>query len=186
MPAVTTTVPAIAKTYALPLVRVRAKGAQSAFVLSTRFLGVWTHYWHGHTTPCTSPDCDACQHGHAATWHGYLALWNAKDQAAKILEFTAAAGQDLEDWLLANGSLRGSLLTASRAGNRPNGRVHLQFRPAAPTDPKLPPEPAILPMLAALWHMPVDAFTLPDRTNPNDHNADVNRAILALQTDPAA
>jgi len=63
----------------LPLVRTPANRSLKAVVTSDALIGTDTHFWGGHTVPCERPECDACNHGIAYRWHGYLSAYNPLD-----------------------------------------------------------------------------------------------------------
>ena len=181
MPQLTSAVPAAAKTFQLPLIRTPRGAPLYAIITSPSFLGLDTHFWKGHTTPCEAPNCSACEHGLMATWHGYLSLWNPKNNHAAIFEFTAAGGIQLEDYARRIGTLRGAALLAQRIGKRANGRLDFQLSPASPSHGPIPEPPNLLSVLAAIWRLPLDAFTIPCGQALDTAQNAIDADILSLQ-----
>lgn len=180
MPIVTRSVPTDHARFALPLLRTPAKGKLLGLITSPAFVGLDTHFWKGHTTPCLAPNCEACEKGMAATWHGYLAIFWPPTGRQSLFEFTAQAGLAIQEHLLKTGTLRGTNLSAQRAHSRANSRVLITLTPQKDLSITLPEPPPLIEVLAAIWKMPADAFLFSEEgsmdTAANQVDQDIIRA----------
>src|SRR5436190_13709690 len=59
-------------------------------VLSDAIVGVKTHWINNRTKPCITQQrgCEACSHGVAWRWKGYLAVWLVASRTGWLLEVT--------------------------------------------------------------------------------------------------
>jgi len=180
MPTVTTSVPPEANRYALPLLRTPKAGALFAIITSPDLIGLDTHFWKGHTMPCEAPNCEACEHGMPTAWHGYIAVFNPASNHQALLEFTPAGGLQLEAYRDTAGTLRGANLKAERAGKRANGRLQFTLSPSDPQRVHIPDPPDLIKVLAAIWRLPAEAFTLPPAQRFDTTLNRVNTDLTAL------
>lgn len=180
MPTLSSAVPTATKSFILPLLRTPKGAPLYGIITSPHFIGVDTHFWKGHTTPCEAPNCSACEHALIATWHGYLSLWQPKTNHAAIFEFTATGGLQLEDYARRTGTLRATALLAQRIGKRANGRLDFQLAPAGLEHGPIPEPPDIITVLASIWRLPAEAFQFPPGHALSTEANAVNAEILAL------
>jgi hypothetical protein len=68
-----------------------------------------------------------------------------------IFEFTPPAAVILDKAFQSYGTLRGLVITVSRVGDRPNGRVRVQVSGKHPNEAGIPKEPDIWSILSHLW-----------------------------------
>ena len=142
--------------YGLPLIRTPATGTLSGIITSTDLIGCDTHFWGGHTVPCTAPDCEAHEAGIGFRWHAYLAVYNPNTQLHAILELTAQAARKLKDYRKDHHTLRGCRIDAYRWKHKKNGRVILKCEPSTYNLTALPPPPDLTNVMAVIWRLPLD------------------------------
>jgi len=155
MPTWTNQIPDDPRGYALPLVRTPAVGTLEAIITSTDLIGTETHFWGGHTVPCTRTDCEACERGSPYRWHAYLSAYNPKDQLHFIFECTAHAAKPLGDYRKAHKNLRGCQFQAYRWKHTRNGRVILRCKPSDLHPAILPAAPDLPRIMSIIWRLPV-------------------------------
>ena len=120
-------------------------------VLAPEWFGIRTHYFRGRTTPHLTVNCEACATGQLSRWHGYLQAVRAGGTEKVILEYTAAAHDAVRCAFEASGGLRGMNLIASRATNKANGKVRLQFVSMSQSIGRLPPCDDYWSILSHIW-----------------------------------
>lgn len=119
--------------------------------LSTEWIGIRTHFWHGRTVPCRNDFCEACQAHLVSRWHGYLLTAHGSTDQRIVFEFPANALAILDSAFKQHGTLRGFRFVASRASKKPNGRVVLTPKDFVPNPSRLPVEVDAWPVLAHIW-----------------------------------
>lgn len=154
MPNWSTQVPDDPRGQGLPLVRTPAGRSLLAIVTSPDLIGCDTHFWGGHTVPCTKPDCEACQAGIAYRWHAYLSAFNPHDGLHFIFEITAQAAEKFAEYRAEHRTLRGCQFEAYRWKQRKNGRVMLKLVPSAMPSAALPNAPDLRRVMAIIWRLP--------------------------------
>ncbi len=159
MPKWSNTPPTDPRGQGLPLIRTPAHRSLKAIVTSHDLIGTDTHFWGGHTVPCESPDCDACNHGIAYRWHGYLSAYNPQDQLHFIFEMTAQAAQVFADYHTANKTLRCCQFEAWRWRHVRNGRVCIKAEHSATPSHALPKAPDLRKIMAIIWRLPIGNVT---------------------------
>lgn len=155
MPNWSNTVPDDPRGQGLPLVRTPAGRSLLAIVTSADLIGCDTHFWGGHTVPCTKPECDACAAGISYTWHAYLTAFNAHDNLHFIFEMTAQAAKHFAAYRQEHATLRGCQFEAWRWKQRRNGRVMLKMVPSAMPSAALPNAPDLTRVMSIIWRLPV-------------------------------
>ena len=155
MPNWTNRVPDDPRGQGLPLVRTPAGRSLRAIVTSTDLIGCETHFWGGHTIPCTAPECEACQAGIAYRWHAYLAAYNPHDQLHFIFECTAQAAKRFAEYRAEHNTLRGCDFEAYRWKHVRNGRVIIKCQPSAIQHAALPDPPDLTRVMAIIWRLPI-------------------------------
>lgn len=164
MPVYTNVPPEDAKGVALPIIRTPASGTMRAIVTSNDLIGTHTHFWGGHTVPCSPPNCDACAHGVPYRWHAYLTAFAAAKNLHFLYETTATAAEVFVAYRNTCLTLRGCQYEAYRWRNTRNGRVMLRCEPAPNHTIQLPQAPDLESVLAILWQLPKNSVqTAPDR-----------------------
>jgi len=149
-----TTIPTDPRGMAFPIERTPAHGKLVAAVTSENLIGTYTHFWKGHTMPCTQPDCEAHDAGIPFRWHGYVAALSNKNSLHFIFEFTAQAADTFDQYRKAHGTLRGCRFEATRLHSRFNGRVILTCRPLDQQQYQLPTAPDVAACMAIIWNIP--------------------------------
>ena len=159
MPIIYDRIPSDATRYSLHLMRCGQGATIHGIVTSSNLLGLRTHYYGGRTTPCLETECKPCSLGLSSRWHAYFGVWTSGKSRHVLLELTATPAVALQNYHDIHGTTRGAQIEVKRLGKRQNGRVQCTACPADLSKLKIPPEPEILPALATLWSIPVDAFT---------------------------
>lgn len=139
----------------LPLVRTPAARSLRAIVTSNDLIGCDTHFWGGHTIPCTKPDCEADAAGIPYRWHGYLSAYNPHDQLHFIFEMTAQAAKTFADYRTEHGTLRCCQFEAYRWKHTRNGRVIIKCERSAIQSAALPRAPDLARVMAIIWRLPI-------------------------------
>ena len=141
------------------LIRTPAAKALVLICTSADLIGCPTHYYRNRTMPCERQACEPCEHGYSKRWHAYVAAIDPTTGEHLIFEMTRQAGDELRDYRLRHGTLRGCKLQATRANNRPNGRLCIRTKPADLATLNLPEPPNIVRVLCNLWDVPYDGIT---------------------------
>jgi hypothetical protein len=147
----------------LPLVRTPAGKPVKAIVTSHALIGCHTHFFGGHTVPCDSPDCKACNEGIPSRWHGYVACYHFTSSLHFIFEMTVQAAIPLQEYFSQHKTLRGAQIEAYRWGKRANGRVVMKVEPGAVPPNLLPAAPDIPRIMALIWQLPPQNVTVEER-----------------------
>ncbi len=164
---------------ALPLKRTPAMGRLEGLITSHDLIGTNTHFYGGHTVPCESPDCEACQKGIPWRWHGYVSALQNHSHLHFIFEFTAQAADTFREYFKHHNTLRGCMFHAERMHHRPNGRVILQTKPADLSKVVIPTQPDLEACMRIIWHCPTIPTIPPTRKNghPQVHVTKQDRAL---------
>lgn len=158
-------------------------GILTAIITSAELLACDTHYWQGRTTPCeriinaegkTTDDslCPACLRKQPWRSHCYVAAFAAKTAEHFLYECTTAAAKPLEEYQLANGTLRGCVINAHRPKQTPNGKVVIVTSAANLTRVNLPAAPDVIAALSVIWRLPGAALLTSQDHFPDLHDAD--------------
>lgn len=136
----------------LTLIRTRAGTTNKGVCLSRDVLGAEVHYC-GRTVPHVEPaeDCDGCKAKRQKRWEGYIAAWNPSGGKIVLLTITAGAADAFEAYAALHGSIRGAMVTLSRPGGRPNGRIVAELQPSGIASTRLPDEPDLFAVVANIW-----------------------------------
>lgn len=140
----------------LPVIRTPARAKLHACITSNKLIGCNTHFWGGHTVPCTKPACEACDAGVVYRWHGYVSGIVKGTHEHILMEFTAQACDVFDAFTEKHGSIRGAEIIASRRPASHNGRVMISIRPADLTNVVLPEGPDLREQLCHLWNIPLE------------------------------
>lgn len=163
MPNWSTDIPKDPRGVALPLRRTPTSGSLLAVVTSEDLLGCDTHFFGGHTVPCTRPNCKACNEGLPFRWHAYFAALEQKTRLHFIFECTAQAAEPFKSYRDAHHTLRGCLFAAQRWHSRPNGRVIIRTQTLDLTNYHLPLAPDVRKCMSIVWQIPDDAAEIAGR-----------------------
>lgn len=154
MPSFSNTPPSDQTPHNFDIVRCPTQGKITAIITCADLVGCPTHFHRGHTVPCQSPTCDACDEGLPWRWHGYVTIFTAKTHFHQLLELTAPAVEPLVEYRNLNGTLRGVIINAHRISSRPNGRVRITCSKADLTHIIIPNAPDLRLILATMWNLP--------------------------------
>jgi hypothetical protein len=141
-------------TNALRIVRTPPGKPLTLLITSSDPVGCYTHFAANRTIPCEgSETCPWCAAGYPSRWHGYLTGLLTDTLEHVIFEYTAGASTAIENYLRANGTLRGLILTSKRATNAPNSRLLIALRPSDPARTHIPPAPNLKAHLCKIWNV---------------------------------
>lgn len=154
MPNWTNSIPDDPRGKAFPIRRTPTSGKLTAVISSQDLLGCDTHFWGGHTVPCSRPDCEACRKGVPFRWHAYFAAVEQKNRLHFIFECTAQAADVFKAYRDAHSTLRGCLFQAERWHSRPNGRVIVRTTTIDLTNFSLPIPPDVRQCMSIIWQLP--------------------------------
>lgn len=155
MPNWSSDVPTDPRGYGLPLVRTPAGRTLTAIITSDNLIGCDTHFWGGHTVPCTAPECEACASGIGFRWHAYFSAFNPTDDLHFIFETTAQAALRFAEYRAQQGTLRCCQFECYRWKQRKNGRVMVKTWRSAINPNALPAAPDLPKIMAIIWRLPV-------------------------------
>lgn len=136
------------------IVRCPPAGKLRAAITCESLVGCPTHFFRGHTVPCTGAACQACAEALPWRWHGYVTIYTSQTHFHQLLELTAPPAEVLATYREQHGSLRGCEILLNRNSPRPNGRVKIQTKPLDLTQTKLPEPPDLRLILATMWNLP--------------------------------
>lgn len=170
MPTFTNKVPDADGERGLPLKRTPATGSLRAVITCFDLIGCNTHFYGGHTVPCESPNCEACDKGQPWRWHGWVSAIQAQTHLHFLFEFTAQAADTLKEYYILHKTLRGAIFNSERMHHRPNGRVILQIKPGDLAVLNLPEPPDVEACLRIIWHLPKEG-------NGGTRDADKKRLV---------
>ncbi|WLD12649.1 hypothetical protein [Planctellipticum variicoloris] len=136
----------------IPILRVKPGFPIRGTILSHDIQGAELHFG-GRSVPHTDPSdlCDGCQRGQPRRWEGYLALWSQGKGSIGVLAIPPGAVPQFAAYLELHGTLRGAVLVATRAGNKPNGRIVAEIARGELAMNQLPREPDVCRILAHIW-----------------------------------
>lgn len=166
MPTYRTTLPSVKRHQGFDLRRTPTTGAIHAICTCDNLIVCDTHFWHGRTTPCEritneegatiddSP-CPACREKLSYRTHAYVSCFDAKSHEHFIFECTDHAARPLQDYFVANTTLRGCIFNATRPKGTPNGKVVIQTNTANLQRVILPQPPDLIMALAVIWRLPL-------------------------------
>jgi len=155
MPNWSTDIPDDPRGHGLPLIRCPAQTTLEAIVTCDNLIGCDTHFWAGHTVPCTKPECDPCTDGNRWTWHAYLSAYDPKSDEHFIFECTQRGAMPFKEYFRAHHSLRGCQFQAYRWKRAKNGRVQIKCTPTAFNHNLLPKPPILQNVMAIIWKLPM-------------------------------
>lgn len=156
----TNQIPTDPRGHSLPLIRTPAATELQAIITSTDLIGTDTHFWGGHTVPCTGDDCEPHKAGSPYRFHAYMSAYNPKDQLHFIFECTATGAKPFEAYRKTHKTLRGCHFKAYRWKRRKNGRCIIRCQPTLLNIHALPAAPNLENIMAIIWHLPAgNVFT---------------------------
>jgi len=156
MPKYSNTPPAQTSGPSLPIMRTPAGAKLRAIITSHDITGTDTHFWGGHTVPCTEGVCPACGKGVPFRWHGYLTAFQPTKGLHFLYEMTAIAADIVCAFRKEHPDLRGYEFEAYRWHSNPRGRIMLRMNPTKNEAHPLPAAPDLQAVLAILWQLPKD------------------------------
>lgn len=126
--------------------------------LSSKIVGLWSHWMDGYSHPCLSPaGCPGCESdrttGRRRYWAGYLCVWNRKEAAREVLMLpkrTVESSLTLRDIAV---DLRGSQIESCRIGQKAAGPVQAVVRLGVERVPADSEEPDTLSVLESIWRV---------------------------------
>ena len=172
MPTYSNTPPAEGRGPAFSLRRTPTQRPLSAVITCEDLMGCCTHFYGGRTVPCEAPDCEPCREQVPWRWHSYVSAIDLGTMEHFIFETTAQATDVFVAYRTRHGSLRGCHFQATRAHNRPNGRVQIRCKPADLQRTQLPAPPDITRVLSCLWNIAKPDVPLRRRPGPFPENKD--------------
>lgn len=139
----------------LPRIAKVTNGPPSTWTcLSTRIVGVYTHWVEARgTVPCTGSS-KTCITDHKTTsqkWAGWLAVTKGNGHYLQYLHLTESAVVDCPMLLEKDRDLRGLVLNVGRTGDPKRGRMHVAITPALLDKRRLLAEPDVRVFLFNLW-----------------------------------
>lgn len=145
--------PADGKIPGIRILRTPAKSSLRVTTFSHRITGAMTHYAGNRTQLCIGPDCPECEQHHEARWYGYLAVFDPRTFARRILEFPRGPYNEFRDYLTKFRDLLGARITAYRQPARTNGPVQIDIEPPDDNILKYPDEVDVFRLLCQMWKL---------------------------------
>ncbi len=145
-----------------------------AIITSPEILVCDTHFWGGRTIPCerhhqeldgttSAGNCAACNEAVPYRTHVYVSALDCKSREHFIFECTAHAAKSLEEYRLANTTLRGCIMHACRPKGGVNSKVVIQTSPANLGRVNLPDPPNVILALTTIWRLPLTGMAIEDQ-----------------------
>ena len=138
----------------LPYIDLRRLGAAehvTGAITCHKPLSVWCHYLSGRTLPCVDEDCPGCVIERRRFRECYLTVWTVKPAKHRMIVLTPTAEDSLLQKSPQPGHFRGYVIEASRVGNKPNGRICIEYTGQFVAANTLPPAPDLETHLYQLW-----------------------------------
>jgi len=126
-------------------------GKYKIILVSSDFLGVYTHYRNGRTIGHKRSRCEACKEGNRKRWTGYILALEHPTPRQILFEFPAGACESLALLQEQIGSLRGAQIVCSREKGKPNGSIIVEYRGRSTNADLLPDDEPIIPILFRIW-----------------------------------
>lgn len=178
MPTWSTKLPKLQKHMGYDLRRTPQCASLQAIVTCPELLVCDTHFWGGRTIPCerqhveingtiSAGNCPACNEAVPYRTHVYVSALETKTREHFIFECTAHAAKSLEEYRLANGTLRGCIMHASRPKMLKNAKVVIQTSPANLGRVNLPDPPNVILTLTTIWRLPLTGLAIEDKRHEN-------------------
>jgi len=149
------------------ITRTPPDGKYKLILVSSQFVGVYTHYRGGRTVGHKRNGCEACKEGNRKRWTGYILAVEHPTPRQILFEFPAGACESfamLEEQI---GTLRGAQIACSREKGKPRGSIIVEYRGRSERAALLPVDEPIIPILFRIWgvldvpHAPVDSSPAP-------------------------
>lgn len=134
--------------------RIRRAGAIKPLklvVLSADYFGIRAHFYGNRTVPHYRLECPACKAGNDSRWKGYTLAWDCDERERVLWEFTPGVQPDIAKLREKLGTIRGCQLRVTRAAQRNNARLQVEFKGVAPQMDQFPEEQPIIPILFHIW-----------------------------------
>lgn len=158
--------------------RAPTNGTRILVSVGSTWTGCRTHWANGRTQPCMAVDCPWHAAGIASVWHGYLPSLDPRTAEHILFEFTDTAAVRFIEAKKRYGTLYGVKFSVSRASQKPNGRVVVNFGGKVPDPGSLLAEPAVLPILARIWRLDDGGFSSRDTTPVGGMNGEETNEVL--------
>lgn len=135
----------------VPLERLKPSGTIRGAITSQEPLSTHLHFLGGRTLPCTGDPCPGCELQRRRIIEHYISLLVDTPRRHIILAITPGAALNLYDQAPDPHKLRGTIISATRAGKKMNGRVNIHVEEHTVPDSKLPPTPDVIRHLHQIW-----------------------------------
>lgn len=135
----------------LPLRRVPGSGVIAGVITTRDLREVWTHFHRGRTVGCSRPDCPGCESSCPQRYEAYVGLYSPPSKKHIILGLTVGAVRQIVDQIGRLDSIRGLVISATRASKRPNARVVLETGLVYADMSALPASFEVLEHLERIW-----------------------------------
>lgn len=135
----------------LPLRRVPGQGTIAGVITTRDVREVWTHYHRGRTVGCSKPICPGCDAKCPMRYEAYVGLYSPPTKKHIILGLTVGAVRQIVDQVGRLDSIRGLVISATRASKRPNARVVVETGLVYPDMSALPGQFEVLEHLERIW-----------------------------------
>lgn len=121
-------------------------------VLNDEIVGAELHWFQGRSTPHLKKDCPFCGPGKQTVWKGHICGLCEMTKKCVIVEFTAPCIDQLNEYKLRHGTLRGARLKLHRTGGKPNGKLFAQVEPSGLGTNELPEPFDLRAALHFMWN----------------------------------
>lgn len=110
------------------LLRVKPGPALKVKLLNTKYVGLDTHYWGGHTVACPLSDvCKACSQGLISVWAGFIFCQRWEGGRVAVLALTPVVAANLTMHANPVTGLLGMKISLSRKSSEPNSGIFCGF-----------------------------------------------------------
>lgn len=174
MPTWSNELPKHGKHMGFQLHRTPQSASLQAIITCPELLVCDTHFWGGRTIPCerhhqeldgtlSAGNCAACNEAVPFRTHVYVSALDTKTRDHFIFECTAHAAKPIEEYRLANNTLRGCIIHASRPKGEKNSKVIIQTSPVNLSRVNLPDPPNVILALTTIWRLPLTGMAIEDQ-----------------------
>jgi len=178
MPTWSTALPTHGKHMGFGLRRTPQSASLQAIITSPELCVCDTHFCGGRTIPCerqhqeidgslSAGNCFACNEAIPFRTHVYVSALDTKTREHFIFECTAHAAKALEEYRVANGTLRGCVMHSSRPKGGVNSKVVIQTNSANQLKNPLPDPPSVILALTTIWRLPLTGLAIEDKRHEN-------------------
>jgi hypothetical protein len=195
MPKWSNELPVLKKHMGFDLKRTPETAPLQAIVTCEDILVCDTHYWGGRTIPCereaalpdgtiTAGNCAPCRESMPYRTHVYVSCFDWKTREHFIFECTSHAAKPLEDYKIANKTLRGCIIRSQRPKGQKNSKVVIETNTANLAKNPIPLPPDLILALSTIWRLPTAGLRSEKKRHQNPQLKCRKQVLDAMREQP--